>query len=164
MTEPGGTVQVPVSLNESIADELEYRVRTVASRVRMAEKHDEPYPREWVDNEVGAGRERVRALVSQTTPTAEPDDDESGWPEPHDLPPEPPRIEDMAPGRRWPEGVYAINFQPGYYPSIVIPDADGEDLLYEDGTWWNPSEGDTLTRLDPSTIRDVTPPAGGARG
>jgi hypothetical protein len=74
-------------------------------------------------------------LLSQPTPTAEPKS-----------------------GRRWAEGVYAINFQPGYYPSIVMPDVDGWDLLYEDGTWYNPSEGDTLHRLDPSTIRDVMPP------
>jgi hypothetical protein len=89
-------------------------------------------------NGSSAVRDELAALLSQPTPT--------------------PTAEPKS-GRRWAEGVYAINFQPGYYPSIVMPDVDGWDLLYEDGTWYNPSEGDTLHRLDPSTIRDVTPPA-----
>ncbi|MCS6578276.1 hypothetical protein [Curtobacterium poinsettiae] len=63
------TVQVPV---KSIEDELEYRVRTVLACVRMAEKHNEPYPRDWVNNQIGAGRERIRALLSQPTPSADP--------------------------------------------------------------------------------------------
>lgn len=123
-------MQVPV---KSIEDELEYRVRTVLARVRMAEKHDEPYPREWVNNQIGAGRGCVRALLSQPTPSAEPKQlspdamqralDYHGWP---------PRIEDMAPGTTFTA------------EARFLVDVHGTPLAH--------------SGFDPSTIRDVTPP------
>lgn len=161
MTEP--TVQVPVSL---IEDELAYRVRTVASRVRMAEKHDEPYPRDWVENEIGAGRERIRALLSQPTPAAEEVRIECPRCKGYGVDPsvqqagdkvidctrcggdgevaESPRIGDMAPGTTF----MAATVQ-GYssrWTVAVIGVLDATGMRYSIGY------------INPSTIRDVTPP------
>lgn len=165
MNDTDRTVQVPVSLIERIERELEYRVRTVASRIRMAEKHDEPYPREWVDNEVVAGRERVRALLSQPTPTAEPCKRCAGtgyitsppMPDVVDLPcpncsdAEPPRIEDMAPGT-------TFTGTTRQWPTQRFERVSRGRVKAENGTLWSPLDYQGRERIDPSMIRDVTPP------
>ncbi len=52
--------------------------------------------------------------------------------------------------QRWLPGVYAINYEPGVYPEVLMPDHDGWDLISADGIVYNPSEGDVVTLLAPS--------------
>lgn len=59
------TTRRPMPSEEQIkraADEVEYRVRTVAAHVAAEVKHGNPTPSEMVNREVRAGRARVLAL------------------------------------------------------------------------------------------------------
>lgn len=47
-----------------VRDEFEYRMRTAISKIRIAERHGEPYPKKFVDEQIEAGKARIYALLT----------------------------------------------------------------------------------------------------
>lgn len=139
--------------------------RTVQVPVSLIERALTSMTTERYDN--AAARE-LEALLPQPTPTAEHADDCSidvvtwvpGWEGvPTALPghcdcgrgadAKPPRIEDMAPGTTFTARLHLMD---GLTDRCVFMRVDGVDVVDDAGARWHPQD------IDPSTIRDVTPP------
>lgn len=61
--QPARTTAATLPL-KTAQDEVEYRVRTAVSRVRSAAKHNEDYPREFVNDQIQDGERRLAALAA----------------------------------------------------------------------------------------------------
>jgi hypothetical protein len=155
------TVQVPVSLTaRDLLAQIE-ATYDVSKLLAAARRQDGP--------PTAGDYAIIDALLSQPTPTAEHHDlcatripgmgipGLEGVPQPcncHLFLPEPPRIEDMAPGTRFvgrhvkPEECGGVD-----HSWFVIRSSRPPLVISDEGQHWS---GDSI---DPSTIRDVTPPA-----
>ncbi len=153
-------VQVPVSLLRRWVDEFDHRIPEqfadelhdlFSQPTPTADRIEDVMQRNW-DRRYGAAEpprdarsameresDALDELRNTPVPTTEPDGDESGWPEPHDLPPETPRIEDMAPEH---------SYEAMRTDIISALAADGFSYL----------ESEQLLRRFESTIRNVTSP------
>lgn len=161
MADEERTIQVPASLARAIVGQLRTDAeqidgewgwgRTVA-KIRESSDPDD-YGKEGVRLS-----DELEALLSQPTPTAEPIDAVSAScvdgaaPEQQRETAAPPRPEDMAPGTTF-TGRHADHWKRFEYDG-----AGRIRFVGGSGTWFLLT-GPRGIRIDPSTIRDVTPPA-----